>query len=75
MRQDVVGAVFVATICGIVVLATYRPEKNESKVRIFVTLGASMLFAFALSFAILYMFFANSRAAAEAAIIKSPPDF
>ena len=75
MRQDVTGAIFVSSICGIVVLATYRPEKNESKSRVFVTLGVAMLFAFLLSFAILYTFFATSKNAAEANIIRTPPEF
>ena len=76
MRQDLLGAAFVASVCGVVVLATYRPEKNESRIRIFVVLFLAMLFAFVLSFAILLAFFSYTyKASAEMNIIKAPPDF
>ena len=75
MRQDVIGASFVAAICGVVVLATYRPEKNEARSKIFVTLALASLFAFLLSFAVLCAFFAFSTKTAEMNIIRAPPDF
>ncbi len=75
MRHDVIGALFVACVCGIVVLATYRPEKTEGRSRIFMTLAVAMLFAFGVSLAMLYVFFSFSTRAAEMNIIRSPPNF
>jgi hypothetical protein len=73
MRQDILGATFVAAVCGVVVLATYRPEKGEGRFKIFATLIVAMLFAFLTSLAVLCAFFAYSSA--EMNIIRSPPDF
>jgi heme/copper-type cytochrome/quinol oxidase subunit 2 len=75
MRQDVLGALFVSIVSSIVVLATYRPEKNESRLLVFWTLIASTSVAFVISFAVLYFFFRYSTAAAEMNIIRTHPNF
>ena len=75
MRQEVVGATFVACVCGLVVLGTYRPEKNEGKLRIFVILTIAMSFAFLLSLLLLYAFFSYSDKAVTMNMIKTPPNF
>jgi hypothetical protein len=75
MRQDLIGALFVTLISAVVVLATYRPEKNESKGLVFWTLIAASAAAFGLSFVVLYVFFTYSTAAAEMNVIRAPPNF
>lgn len=75
MRQDILGALFVSIVSAVVVLATYRPEKNESRILVFWTLIASTIFAFVISFAVLFFFFKYSSAAAEMNIIRSHPNF
>ena len=75
MRQDLIGAIFVTLVSAVVVLATYRPEKNESKLLVFWTLIAASAAAFVLSFLVLYVFFTYSTAAAEMNVIRAPPNF
>lgn len=75
MRQELLGALFVTAVCLVVVLATYRPEKNEPRTRLVWTLLVAGGFAFLVSLGVLYVFFAYSTKAAEMNIIRAPPNF
>lgn len=74
MRQDILGALFVSGVSGLTVLATYRPEKNESRIRIFIVLFLAMIFAFTLALILLFIYF-EYACKPEANIINTPPDF
>lgn len=75
MRPDVLGSIMVTGVSTLVVLATYRPEKNEKRLKKFFVVGLAALFAFGLSFLVLFLFFAYSAYGAQMNVIRSEPDF
>jgi len=75
MRQDLLGAALVSIVSTVVVLATYRPEKNEGQYKKATTIIVAALFAFALSFVILFLFFTYSIHGAPLNVIRTEPNF
>lgn len=75
MRPELMGSIMVAFVSTVVVLATYRAEKNETTLKKLFVIGLAALFSFGLAFFILFIFFTYSSYGAELNILRGEPDF